>query len=136
MKKMTNRDYIMNISVKDFINEYCLPVGYTEKDFVRLMILFKADDDRVNEWLDSEMIGGRKLTNAERIKSMNVEALAEELDILITEFGGAVPCAACAGEKDITGNYCCADFSYDCRQGVVKWLESEVRTDERKNIAV
>lgn len=39
MKKMTNRDYIMNISVKDFINEYCLLVGYTEKDFVRLMNL-------------------------------------------------------------------------------------------------
>lgn len=72
---MTNRDYIMNISVKDFINEYCLQVGYTEKDFVRLMILFKADDDRVNEWLDSEMIGGRKLTNAERIKSRSIEEL-------------------------------------------------------------
>ena len=100
------------------------------------MILFKADNEKIHKWLDGEMIGGRKLTNAERIKSMNVEALAEELDILITEFGGAVPCAACAGEKDTTGNYCCADFSDDCRQGVVKWLESEARTDERKNIAI
>ena len=77
MKKMTNRDYIMNISVKDFINEYCLLVGYTEKDFVRLMILFKADDDRVNKWLNSEMIGSRILTNAERIKSRSIEELAD-----------------------------------------------------------
>lgn len=60
---MTNREYIMNISVRDFINQFCLSVGYNEIDFVRLMILFKADDDRVNEWLDSEMIGSRKLTN-------------------------------------------------------------------------
>lgn len=66
------------------------------------------------------------MTNYERIKSMNVEEMAAELDILITEFGSAVPCAACAGEKDRTGNHCCADFSDDCIQGVVKWLESEV----------
>lgn len=64
------------------------------------------------------------MTNYERIKSMNVEDLAAELEILITEFGDA-PCAACAGENDRTGNYCCADFSDYCRQGVVKWLESE-----------
>lgn len=81
MKKMTNRDYIMNISVKDFINEYCLLVGYTEKDFVRLMILFKADDDRVNKWLNSEMIGSRILTNAERIKSRSIEELADFLAV-------------------------------------------------------
>lgn len=54
-------------------------VGYNEIDFVRLMILFKADDDRVNEWLDSEMIGSRKLTNAELIKASNIEEMAQIL---------------------------------------------------------
>lgn len=121
---MTNRDYIMNISVKDFINEYCLPVGYTEKDFVRLMILFKADDDRVNKWLNSEMIGSRILTNAERIKSRSIEELADFFSREILK-----KCEDCPAYM-----YCTGDCS--CQEAVKKWLESEARTDERKNIAV
>lgn len=120
MKKMTNRDYIMNISVKDFINEYCLLVGYTEKDFVRLMILFKADDDRVNKWLNSEMIGSRILTNAERIKSMSIEELADFFSREIFK-----KCEDCPAYM-----YCTGDCS--CQEAVKKWLESEARTDERK----
>ena len=112
---MTNRDYIMNISVKDFINEYCLQVGYTEKDFVRLMmILFKADDDRVNEWLDSEMIGGRKLTNAERIKSRSIEELTYFFSREIFK-----ECDDCPAYM-----YCTSNCS--CQGAVKKWLESEV----------
>lgn len=117
---MTNRDYIMNISVKDFINEYCLPVGYTEKDFVRLMILFKADDDRVNKWLNSEMIGSRILTNAERIKSRSIEELADFFSREIFK-----KCEDCPAYM-----YCFGDCS--CQEAVKKWLESEARTDERK----
>lgn len=125
MKAMTNLEYIMNISVRDFINQFCLSVGYNEIDFVRLMILFKADDDRVNEWLDSEMIGSRKLTNAELIKASNVDEMAQILADISMNGGYEVPCSVCAGERTTPDNHCCADFSDDCMQGVVKWLESE-----------
>lgn len=119
---MTNRDYIMNISVKDFINEYCLLVGYTEKDFVRLMILFKADDDRVNKWLNSEMIGSRILTNAERIKSRSIEELAYFFSREIFK-----KCEDCPAYI-----YCTGDCS--CQEAVKKWLESEVHFVEQAPI--
>lgn len=113
---MTNRDYIMNISVKDFINEYCLPVGYTEKDFVRLLILFKADNEKINKWLDSEMIGGRKLTNAERIKSMTTDELTI---FLYNAIHNNQSCQMCIFNQIPS----CSAFS--CKEGYKAWLQCE-----------
>lgn len=113
---MTNRDYIMNISVKDFINEYCLPVGYTEEDFVRLMILFKADNEKIHKWLDGEMIGGRKLTNAERIKSMSLEEMAA-----FVEAAGRNTCHKICVYRQ--GDENCKKMP--CETGIKHWLESE-----------
>lgn len=65
------------------------------------------------------------MTNYERIKSMNVEEMAQILADISMDGGYEVPCSVCAGERTTPDNHCCADFSDDCMQGVVKWLESE-----------
>lgn len=69
---------------------------------------------------EGKVFGDRKLTQFKYIKNMNLEEMAEY--IVCNE----KPCLYCVYNRTDHSN------GYDCREGVQKWLESEVQGYESK----
>ena len=80
----------------------------------------KFSDDKITSWCVLSPCASQTPTNADRIRSMSDEELAEQLGLMTTI------CEFCAKQKNCedTQDYNC------CMEGIFKWLQQPVEENE------